>query len=184
MTKSHKTINFYRLCLAMFGPWFMGASFAQVEAAIPAPIDKVMTEKIWVFIKQETQAPDNLPLPPIFFDEKIPKEARMMFQFPSEDAPDNNLQISIGTQSTYLWKQEMFLWALGHELTHYAFLMQENQWQQKPIYENNIRHHCNVEFMRVTRDIVEIIWEQYQSVVNRMRMYNEVFKSCARQPLQ
>ena len=108
----------------------------------------------------------------------------MMFQFPSEDAPDNNLQISIGTHSTYLWKQEMFLWALGHELTHYAFLMQENQWQQKPIYDNNIRHHCNVEFMRVTRDIVEIIWEQYQSVVNRMLMYNEVFKSCARQPLQ
>lgn len=184
MAKSHKTINFYRLCLAMFVPWSMGASFAQVEAVIPAQIDKVMTEKIWVFIKKETQAPDNLPLPPIFFDEKIPKEARMMFQFPSEDAPDNNLQISIGTQSTRLWKEEMFLWALGHELAHYAFLMQENQWQKKTIYDNNIRHHCNTEFMRITRDIVEIIWEQYQSVVNRMRMYNEVFKSCTRQPLQ
>ena len=108
----------------------------------------------------------------------------MMFQFPSEDAPDNNLQISIGTQSTRLWKEDMFLWALGHELAHYAFLMHENQWQKKTIYDNNIRHHCNIEFMRITRDIVEIIWEQYQSVVNRMRMYNEVFKSCARQPLQ
>jgi hypothetical protein len=184
MAKSHKNFNFYRVIVLVVGTWLMGASMAQDVVSLPAEIDRAMTEKIWVFIKQETQAPENLPLPPILFDEKIPKEARMMFQFPSEDAPDNNLQISIGTRGTYLWKQEMFLWALGHELTHYAFLMQENQWQQKPIYDNNIRHHCNVEFMRVTRDIVEIIWEQYQSVVNRMRMYNEVFKSCARQPLQ
>ena len=150
----------------------------------PPSIDMAMTEKLWVFIKQETHAPDNLPMPPILFDEKIPKQARMVFQFPSEDAPDNALQISIGNASTRWWNQEMMLWALGHELTHYAFLMQENEWETKNTYVNNIRHHCNFEFMRITRDIVEIIWEKYQNVAARMRMYSEVHKSCARQPLQ
>jgi hypothetical protein len=118
------------------------------------------------------------------FDENIPKEARMVFQFPSEDAPQNTLQISIGTTGTRFWKHDMFLWALGHELTHYALLMQENQWEQKAVYVNNIRHHCNMAFMQITRDIVDIIWEKYQSVVGRMRMYSEVHKSCSRQPLQ
>jgi len=184
MTKSYKKINVYRLISVLMGTWFMSASMAQSVVPFPAQIDKAMTEKLWVFIKQETNAPDNLALPPIFFDEKIPKEARMMFQFPSVDAPNNTLQISIGAYSTRFWRQEMFQWALGHELTHYAFLMQENDWQEKAIYENNIRHHCHFEFMRITRDIVEIIWDQYQSVASKMRMYDEVVKSCSRQPLQ
>jgi hypothetical protein len=160
-----------------------GCAFAQ-NLDIPPSFDMSMTEKIWVFIKQETHAPEDLALPPILFDEKIPSQARMLFQFPSEDAPNNRLQISIGNASTRWWNQEMMLWALGHELTHYAFLMQENQWESKNTYINNIRHHCNFEFMRITRDIVEIIWERYQNVSARMRMYSEVHKSCARQPLQ
>ncbi len=161
----------------------MGCASAQTPD-LPPSIDVSMTEKIWVYIKHETHAPEDLPLPPILFDEKIPRQARMVFQFPSEDAPNNALQISIGNASTRWWNQEMMLWALGHELTHYAFLMQENDWEAKNVYVNNIRHHCNFEFMRITRDIVEIIWERYQNVSARMRMYSEVHKSCARQPLQ
>ncbi len=164
--------------------WCVAISSTAQSTVMPSQIDRAMTEKLWSFIKQETHAPEGLPMPPIMFDEQVPKQARMVFQFPSVDAPDNVMQISIGTYSTRLWNQEMLLWALGHELTHYAFLMQENQWEQKNIYDNNIRHHCNFEFMRITRDLVEIIWEQYQNTAARMRMYNEVHKSCSRQPLQ
>ena len=71
MAKFQKKINFYRVIALMVGTWFVGASMAQGDAGLPAQIDKAMTEKIWVFIKQETQAPENLPLPPILFDEKI-----------------------------------------------------------------------------------------------------------------
>jgi hypothetical protein len=184
MEKDAMNIRCSRFALALIGVMVTGLSFAQGGSAITSQLDMQMTEKIWEFIKTETQAPANLPMPPILFDENIPKEARMVFQFPSEDAPDNPMQISIGSTATRLWRQEMFIWALGHELTHYALLMQENRWEDKTVYVNNIRHHCNVEFMRITRAIVEIIWEQYQSVAGRMRMYSEVHKSCSRQPMQ
>ena len=184
MGKNAKSIGVYRMAIALIGLCLTGLSVAQGLPIPTSPIDAKLTEKIWEFIKLETHAPADLPLPPILFDENIPKEARMVFQFPSEDAPQNTMQISIGTAGTRLWKQEMFLWALGHELTHYALLMRENEWQQKTVYVNNIRHHCNMEFMRITRDIVEIIWEQYQNVAARMRMYSEVYKSCNRQPFQ
>jgi hypothetical protein len=176
-------LSMYRRILTIVVGLLVLPAMAQTPE-MASKIDQAMTEKIWVFIKQETHAPDNLALPPIVFDDQVPKEARMVFQFPSVDAPDNTLQISIGTYSTRFWNQEMMLWALGHELTHYAFLMQENQWQQKIVYENNIRHHCNFEFMRITRDVVEVIWEKYQNVAARMRMYSEVHKSCSRQPTQ
>ena len=184
MGKDSKKISVCRIAIALMGLWLAGLSFAQGQPISASQMDAKMTEKIWEFINHETHAPADLPLPPILFDENIPKEARMVFQFPSEDAPQNTMQISIGTSGTRLWRQEMFLWALGHELTHYALLMQENEWQQKTVYVNNIRHHCNMEFMRITRDIVEIIWEQYQSIAARMRMYSEVHKSCSRQPMQ
>jgi len=184
MGKNAHKIHHYRTATALMGLWMVGVSFAQGLPINASQLDMQMTGRIWEFIKKETQAPADLPLPPIMFDENIPIEARMVFQFPSEDAPQNNLQISIGTTSNRFWKHDMFLWALGHELTHYALLMQENQWEQKAVYVNNIRHHCNMEFMQITRDIVEIIWEKYQNVVGRMRMYSEVHKSCARQPLQ
>jgi len=184
MHKYSKKISVCRIAIALIGVWMVGVSFAQGRPITSMQLDMQMTGKIWEFIKKETHAPAELPLPPIMLDENIPKEARMVFQFPSEDAPQNTMQISIGTSGTRLWKQDMFLWALGHELTHYALVMQENEWQQKTVYVNNIRHHCNMEFMRITRDIVEIIWEQYQSVAARMRMYSEVHKSCSRQPFQ
>lgn len=184
MGKNAHKIHHCRTAIALMGLWMIGVSFAQGLPINASQLDMQMTGRIWEFIKKETLAPADFPLPPIMLDENIPKEARMVFQFPSEDAPQNTMQISIGTNGTRLWKQDMFLWALGHELTHYALLMQENQWEQKVVYVNNIRHHCNMEFMQITRDIVEIIWEKYQNVVGRMRMYSEVHKSCARQPLQ
>ncbi len=184
MQKKHRTFRFCRMATLLIGAWVASLSFAQGLPITSSQLDMQMTGKIWEFIKRETHAPSDLPLPAIMLDENIPKEARMVFQFPSEDAPDNAMQISIGATGTRFMSQELFLWALGHELTHYAMLMQENQWEHKTVYVNNIRHHCNFEFMRITRDIVEIIWEQYQSVAARMRMYTEVHKSCARQPLQ
>jgi hypothetical protein len=81
-----------------------------------------MTEKLWVFIKQETHAPDNLCLCPLFcLMKRYRNRLRMVFQFPSEDAPDNALQISIGNASTRWWNQEMMLWALGTRINPLCF---------------------------------------------------------------
>ena len=107
MGKNAHTIHHCRNALALLGLWLASVSFAQGLPISATQLDMQMTGKIWEFIKKETQAPADLALPPIMIDENIPKEARMVFQFPSEDSPQNTMQISIGTSGTRLWKQDM-----------------------------------------------------------------------------
>jgi len=78
----------------------------------------------------------------------------------------------------------MWHWALGHEMTHYAFLLRENGWQEKPWYENRLKHHCDHEFMTITQNIAELLWEIYESSEDRLHMYIEANKSCRFQPNQ
>ena len=78
----------------------------------------------------------------------------------------------------------MVNWAVGHELVHYAMLMRENQWESKAVYKNEVKHHCNPEFMTLTAGIADLISDAQAPSRERLKMYSEVFRSCARDPDQ
>lgn len=184
------------VCMSNFK--FAQVQVRQLEAeysksvANPAPavapsdksFDRDTLETIWRFIKSQTQAPDDAAMPPLVIQPGLPTTARMVFEFPSEDQPQNSLQINVSPRTLQLWSRSMVNWALGHELVHYAMLMRENQWTAQRIYTNTIKHHCNPEFMRLTTEIADLISDAQSPSRERLRMYSEVFRSCTRHPDQ
>ena len=139
---------------------------------------------IWRYIKSQTDAPADAQLPRLVVQPRLPTNARMVFEFPSEDQPTNGLQINVSPRTLQTWSRSMVNWALGHELVHYAFLMRENQWTPQTIYKNSIKHHCNPEFLRLTGEIADLISDTQPPGRERLRMYSEVFRSCTRHPDQ
>jgi hypothetical protein len=154
-----------------------------VDPIAPDTFDTAMLDVIWQFIKTQTQAPEQASMPRLVIQPDLPTNARMVFEFPSEEQPQNNLQINVSPRILQAWSRSMVNWAFGHELTHYAMLMQENQWTTKTIYSNTVRHHCNPEFLRITSEIADLISDKVPSK-ERLRMYSEVFRSCTRHPEQ
>jgi len=146
--------------------------------------DVAMLEQIWRYIKTQTDAPEDATMPRLVIQPNLPTNARMVFQFPSEEQPENKLQINVSPRTLQSWSRSMVNWAFGHELTHYAMLMQENQWTAQSIYTNNIRHHCHPDFLRITSEIADLISDNAPSDKERLRMYSEVFRSCTRHPDQ
>jgi hypothetical protein len=146
--------------------------------------DMVTLDAIWRFIKSKTGAPVDLVMPNLVIQPGLPTTARMVFEFPSEDQPQNTLQINVSPRTLQLWSRPMVNWALGHELVHYAMLMRENQWVVQAVYKNTIKHHCNPEFLKLTGDIADLISDAQSPSRERLRMYSEVFRSCTRHPDQ
>jgi len=147
-------------------------------------LDMGMLQVVWAFIKAATNGPADFPMPPLVVDASLPTNARMVFQYPSEDQPDNKLMVSVSPRTLTQWSRAMVSWAAGHELTHYAFLMRDNGWVQQQKYENKTKHHCNPEFIRLTSNIADLIADQLTNTKERLRMYSEVFRSCTRHPDQ
>ena len=140
-------------------------------------------EKEWSFIKKSTGAPADLPMPPIEIDSTLPSAARMVFQFPTVDDMQTEVKILINPRVLSEFNVELLDWGIGHELTHYAFVMRENDWDiNRSHYQITIKHHCNKEFMRITSDIADIIDARYHS--EKYRMLSEVQRSCAFYPNQ
>ena len=151
----------------------------------PPPIDIEMVEKIWLYLKQVTKAPVNLPAPKIVMDWEVPPLARMGYQFPTQEYPETISQISIAPRTVDMWPRDIVSWGIGHELTHYIFLMRENNYEiDRKFFYNFRKHHCDKEFMEVTRNIADLIWSTYHSGSDKTKMYDEVQKSCFNNPDQ
>jgi len=151
----------------------------------PPPIDLEMVNRIWIYLTAVTHAPINFPAPKIILDWEVPPVARMGYQFPTVEHPEYPSQISIAPRTVDMWPRDIVSWGIGHEMTHYVFLMRENAWDTTRKYFYNYRkHHCDVEFMTITRDIADLIWSTYHSSVDRAKMYDEVVKSCFTHPEQ
>lgn len=167
------------------------AEYAKIHAS-PLPMvspgdksfDLAGLQVIWEFIKSKTGAPADAVMPRLVVQPGLPTTARMVFEFPSEDQPQNTLQINVSPRTLQLWSRPMVNWALGHELVHYAMLMRENQWIEQSVYKNTIKHHCNPEFLKLTGDIADLISDAQSPSRERLRMYSEVFRSCTRHPDQ
>lgn len=147
-------------------------------------LDMAMLQVVWSFIKAETGGPPEFPMPPLVVDASLPTNARMVFQYPSEDQPNNKLMVSVSPRTLTQWSRAMVSWAAGHELTHYAFLMRDNGWVQQEKYENKTKHHCNPAFIKLTSGIADLIADELTNTKERLRMYSEVFRSCTRHPDQ
>jgi hypothetical protein len=91
----------------------------------------------------------------------------MAFLFPTDHAPDNDLKIVIAPHTIARAKGDQrleVLSELAHEFVHYVLILQENGWNHdRPKMINNRSHHCDPEFMRLTRHVGEVIWQAYHS---------------------
>ena len=146
-------------------------------------LDWRVIELEWKFIKQQVGAPPDLPMPDIIIG-NLPVGARMLFQYPVDDS-GNRLLITIAPETLNVYNQEMVDWGVGHELTHYAFIMRDNNWNYN--LNNYIQtrfHHCDKEFMRITRDLAEVIYHVYHGQRERYAMWDQVQRSCVMQPNQ
>lgn len=148
-------------------------------------IDWRMVELEWKFIKQSTGAPDDLVMSPIIVSSDMPVGARMMFQYPTEGNSNDRILILINPATLETYDTNMVSWGIGHELTHYAMLLQENSWDlHREYYTQTIRHHCNPKFMRITKEIADLITSVYHDEQSKYQMYHQVQRSCVNQPNQ
>ena len=149
------------------------------------PIDLEMVHRIWLILKRETAAGANVPYPPIVLDWEVPKIAMMGTQYPTQEFPDNRLQISLAPRTIDLLDHQMLLFGIGHELTHYLFILRENEWDpNKKYYLVKRLHHCDAEFQRIMRLLIDTIWNTYHDDAMRNRLANEPRRSCVEHPEQ
>ena len=154
------------------------------EPPSSGPLDNASLNKIWAWLKTQTSSPKDAPMPNLVIQSDLPPAARLMFEFPSESEPNNPMQISISHRTSHTWSRPMLNWAIGHELVHYVLLMRENNWKSQAIYKNEIKHHCNSEFMDLTAGIADLISDAQPQAHERLSMYAEIFRSCVRFPEQ
>ncbi len=156
---------------------------------VQPPIDWGDINRIWRLLKNEVGAPENFPPPPIVLDWDVPWYGRMGFQYPTAEHPEWRLQISIAPRTIDMYlmqkKYELILFGIGHELAHYLFLLRHNRYDLTlKIFDPGRPHHCDKEFVRVTRRIAQEIWNIYHSDDALSQMRLEVERSCRDFPQQ
>lgn len=160
------------------------STLIEMSAPPVSKLDPADVARVWGRIKKELNAPADLPMPPIVLDWEVPVYAKMGFQYPNPIFPNTRMQISIAPRTLDIGR-EMLLFGIGHELTHYAFLMRDNEWNPaKKVFEKESLHHCNAEFMGINRKVSDEIWSMYHSDVQRSAMEGEISRSCSRHPGQ
>ena len=90
----------------------------------------------------------------------------------------------VGTEARYVAHHQQKIALIFSAMRHFAAALRENGWQEKTWYENRLKHHCDHEFMTITQNIAELLWEIYESSEDRLHMYIEANKSCRFQPNQ
>lgn len=151
----------------------------------PPSIDMDVVNRLWTYVKKEAGAPDNLTPPLVTLDWDVPMIARMGTQIPTEWTPNLPLQISIAPRTIDMTQKEMVLFGIGHEMTHYVFVLKENNWDaSKKTFSIKRKHHCDKEFKKITYGVADQLWNMYHSDTLKYQMYQEVMKSCANFPDQ
>jgi len=163
---------------------FAGPQIEQIVVP-PVPIDLELVNRLWEYGKKRVGAPDDLPPPPITLDWEVPRIARMAMQYPTVQEPNYPIQISIAPRVVDMEDRLLVTWAIGHEITHYLFLMREFDWNHKQATYNPTRkHHCDPEFKDITKGMGEVLWNVYHSTDFIMKVRDEIVKSCANFPQQ
>jgi hypothetical protein len=174
-TQQLRTIfpNMKRLIQGLF--LLSATAFVQPDSAranskieLPPPLDEetFLIERYWSWLKAEVDAPSDLPWPRIDI-EPLPRTVRMAFIFPTAEAPWRQTRIVISPRSVDRAAGSERLSVVGelaHEIVHYVLILAENGWDfEADIMRNDVHHHCDHEFMRLTRQIANFIWVTYHS---------------------
>jgi len=138
---------------------------------LPAGIDKDSANRIWCWMKQEVNAPLDLPPPPVLVG-PLPWNKYSVFVFPTPNAPDDVFSIEIGSDTLQYEDPLFVLWALGHELAHALFTLRPFGFKKQASYPSALpfTQHCDPEFGRVTRGAADVIWNIFHSSQQRSRM--------------
>lgn len=135
---------------------------------VPPPLDvnAALIERYWDWLKLETGAPFWLAPPPIEVA-PLPRAVRMAFVFPVESRSWEIPRIMISPRAidrAQSGERLVVIAELAHELVHFVLLMRENGWDiDRSVYANEIHHHCDAEFQRLTRQVAEFLWQAYHS---------------------
>jgi hypothetical protein len=155
----------------------------KIELTEP-PIDYYMVDRIWTMLKRETGAPSDLLPPPLVLDWNMPQLAKMAFQYPTNEYPDNRIQISVAPRTIDLWSRDVVSWGVGHEYLHYLWILEENGWRMSGTFETKRKHHCNGDFMAITNKVADLIWSVYHDGQEQSTMYKEAHTACRERPNQ
>lgn len=154
----------------LFPLMLVSAISTQAESAtdLPSPFDneRDLIGRYWAWLKAELDAPPDLPWPKIYV-EPLPHTVSMAFVFPTLDEPWRKTRIVISPRAIDRANGSERLVTVGelaHEMVHYIMVLSENGWDfDAEILRNEVHHHCDKEFMRLTQKIVDFIWEIYHS---------------------
>lgn len=143
-----------------------GRAISTVNLPEPFNEEIYILERYWAWLKSEVDAPADLPWPRVEVG-PLPRTVKMAFFFPTENAPWQKTRIVISPRSVDRAKGSERLSVVGelaHEIVHYVMLLEENGWHlDAEVLRNEIHHHCDHSFMRLTRQIAHFIWEVYHS---------------------
>ena len=78
------------LVVMSFSTMGMANDIKEIELT-PPPVDMSDVNRIWHRLLKEIDAPNYLLPPPIVIDWEVPIYARMGFQYPTEEFPDNRI---------------------------------------------------------------------------------------------
>src|SRR3989344_7315554 len=112
-------------------------------------MDIVLMERVWARLVKEMNIPVGIEPPPMIFDSSYPSDVNMAFVYsimPEYIVP-SHIAVSPRAINKKNLSADHFIWGIGHELTHFAFVMRDNGWKYAPYYvEKTKHHHCNREF--------------------------------------
>lgn len=138
---------------------------------LPAGIDLESANRIWCWMKQEVNAPLDLPPPPVLVG-PLPWNKYSVFMFPTQKAPDDVFSIEIGSDTVEYEDPLFVLWALGHELAHALFTLRPFDFEEQTSYPLALPfiQHCDPEYRRITKGTADVIWNIFHSSQQRSRM--------------
>ena len=148
-------------------------------------MDIVLMERVWARLVKEMNIPVGIEPPPMIFDSSYPSDVNMAFVYsimPEYIVP-SHIAVSPRAINKKNLSADHFIWGIGHELTHFAFVMRDNGWKYAPYYvEKTKHHHCNREFQRITKALADEIWDAHHDDTMRAFLYGEVILVCEYSP--
>lgn len=139
--------------------------------SLPAGIDSYSANRVWCWMKQQVNAPLELPPPPVVVG-PLRSNKYSAFVFPTLEAPDDPFSIEIASDVVQYEHPLFVVWALAHELAHSLFILRPYGFSKQTTYPATLPtvHHCNPDFRRVTLGAANVLWDIYHSSQQRARM--------------
>lgn len=153
-------------CVGLWSPKTVAAFDRGVSLPQVLEYDADLFDRYWRWVTAELGAPANLPAPRITV-EPLPRGAKMALFFPTAGNPQRALRIAMSPRSldrAANGERLRVIGELAHEVVHYLLLLSENGWVYSGrALRNDVHHHCDRTFQRLTRQVGAFLWDAYHS---------------------